>query len=150
MIVQPMDKHRFTAPVSVKTYRKLGPFDTTSLPAGLLREHRTKQGTWARLSVQSGEIGFIWDDRESEQDTVILGPGDSIDVRRVSLIISWLNEETLTSRSNSLPSQSDVGFLAPHTSLSRAENGRAKRPIMPIWIMAVRNRIVSGLSAPNA
>ena len=79
-MVQPMDKHRFTAPVSVKTYRKLGPFDAASLPAGLLREHRTKQGTWARLSVHSGEIGFVWDDPEGQRNTVILGPGDSIDV----------------------------------------------------------------------
>ncbi|WP_086437026.1 DUF1971 domain-containing protein [Altererythrobacter xiamenensis] len=46
----------------------------------MLREHRTKQGTWARLTVHSGEIGFAWDDPESEQYTIILGPGDSIDV----------------------------------------------------------------------
>ena len=80
MIDAAVKKHRFAAPKSVKTYRELGPFDAASLPAGLLREHRTKQGTWARLSVRSGEIGFVWDDRESAPDTVILGRGDIIDV----------------------------------------------------------------------
>ncbi|WP_338242378.1 DUF1971 domain-containing protein [Aurantiacibacter hainanensis] len=71
---------RFTAPDSVEAYRTIGPFDTAGLPAGLLKEHRLKEGTWARLTVLSGEIGFAWDDTANEGEAVVLREGESIDV----------------------------------------------------------------------
>ncbi len=46
----------------LETYRSLGPFDAATLPQGLLREHRLKAGSWARLTVLSGAIDFHWDD----------------------------------------------------------------------------------------
>lgn len=46
----------------LETYRSIGPFDSETLPKGLLREHRLKPGSWARLSVHSGSVNFHWDD----------------------------------------------------------------------------------------
>lgn len=71
---------RFSVPAGAQTYRNIGPFDAASLPTGLLREHRLKQGTWARLSVIEGRIGFAWDDTVDEDQVVVLGAGDTIDV----------------------------------------------------------------------
>lgn len=73
-------KGRFAAPASVEAYRTLGPFDSTSVPAGLLKEHRLKPGTWARLSVLSGAIGFVWDDTANEEYAIVLEAGASMDV----------------------------------------------------------------------
>ena len=46
----------------LETYRSIGPFDSETLPKGLLREHQLKPGSWARLSVHSGSVNFHWDD----------------------------------------------------------------------------------------
>ncbi|MCF8881485.1 DUF1971 domain-containing protein [Erythrobacter sp. SN021] len=46
----------------LKTYRQIGPFDETSLPAGLLAEHRLKPGTWGRLEMIAGAVMLVWDD----------------------------------------------------------------------------------------
>lgn len=45
-------------------YRRIGPFDAANLPRGLLAEHRLKPGTWARLSLLSGQVCFVWDTPE--------------------------------------------------------------------------------------
>ncbi len=71
---------RFTAPEAARAYRSIGPFDAASLPAGLLREHRLKQGTWGLLTVLSGRIGFAWDDGKSEGEVTVLEANDTIDV----------------------------------------------------------------------
>ena len=65
---------RFSLPHEAKVYRTIGPFDGTSLPKGLLREHRLKEGSWGRLRVLSGEILFVWDDADCEGQSVVVGP----------------------------------------------------------------------------
>ena len=58
------------------TYWSLGRFDRESLPEGLLRDHRLKDGTWGRLALLSGRITLVWDDGEGgERD---LQPGETI------------------------------------------------------------------------
>lgn len=52
---------------TLETYRAIGPFDNGSLPRGLLAEHRLKSGSWARLTIVSGSIGFCWDDGQCER-----------------------------------------------------------------------------------
>ncbi len=74
------EQGRFAAPPAAQPYRRIGPFDADSLPAGLLREHRLKPGTWARLTVLSGRIGFAWDDGPQSGDLTVLAAGDTIDV----------------------------------------------------------------------
>lgn len=51
-------------PVDSTRYWQSGEFDQRSLPAGLTREHRLKEGTWGLLTLLSGTIGFNWDDSE--------------------------------------------------------------------------------------
>ena len=47
--------------------RTVGPFDETTLPPGLRREHRLPAGTWGRLRVLEGSVDFsIGDDAAVE------------------------------------------------------------------------------------
>ena len=67
-------------PAELSCYRRIGPFDETSLPKGLLREHRLKEGAWAVVTVLAGSIDFAWDDRQggigalSAPDSVVVPP----------------------------------------------------------------------------
>ena len=51
-------------PVGATCYWRSGLLDERSLPAGLQREHRLKEGTWGVLTLLSGSTGFTWDDDE--------------------------------------------------------------------------------------
>jgi tellurite resistance-related uncharacterized protein len=54
----------FALPSDAACYRQIGPFNQDSLPAGLLAEHRLKEGVWGVLTVLDGAIGFSWDDAD--------------------------------------------------------------------------------------
>ena len=43
-------------PANVKAYHRTPDFDAASVPAGLLREHRTKAGTWGLIVIEKGEL----------------------------------------------------------------------------------------------
>lgn len=43
-------------PASVQAYRKTPVFTETTIPAGLLRDHSTKPGTWGLIHVISGDL----------------------------------------------------------------------------------------------
>lgn len=60
---------------SLEPYRQIGPFDADSLPRGLLAEHRLKPGSWGRVTMLSGTIGFAWDD-DAAGDPITLSAGD--------------------------------------------------------------------------
>jgi tellurite resistance-related uncharacterized protein len=60
-----------TLPDEVVCYRRVGPFDKNSLPAGLLREHRLKPGVWGVVTMVSGTIGFTWDDPDGGSIEVV-------------------------------------------------------------------------------
>lgn len=51
-----------TLPAGLSAYRVVGPFDSESLPEGLLREHRLKEGVWGLLHLLEGNVRFVWDD----------------------------------------------------------------------------------------
>lgn len=51
-------------PSDVALTRTVGPFDAASLPPGLLREHRLREGSWGLLRLQEGQLDFVWDDAE--------------------------------------------------------------------------------------
>ena len=51
-------------PADAVCYWQSGELDQNSLPAGLTREHRLKEGTWGLLTLLSGSIGFNWDDAD--------------------------------------------------------------------------------------
>jgi tellurite methyltransferase len=45
-------------PEGVRAYKCTSTFTQDTLPAGLLAEHRTKAGVWARIVVESGELEY--------------------------------------------------------------------------------------------
>ena len=49
-------------PAGVEAYRTIGSFDAGTLPAGLRHTHDLKAGTWAKLSLEQGALGFVWED----------------------------------------------------------------------------------------
>lgn len=51
-------------PSDVTLTRTVGPFDAASLPSGLLREHRLREGSWGLLRLHEGRLHFVWDDEE--------------------------------------------------------------------------------------
>ena len=64
-------------PDSLAPYRRTPEFDEASIPKGLLKEHRTKQGVWAVINVTSGQLRYA--DRDPAFNDV-LGPGDALSV----------------------------------------------------------------------
>jgi tellurite resistance-related uncharacterized protein len=57
-------------PEAVEAYRTIGPFDAASLPAGLRRTHDLKQGTWGKIVLERGSIGFVWEDEAGGRQEV--------------------------------------------------------------------------------
>lgn len=45
-------------PPEVAKYQRTAAFTEATIPAGLLRDHRTKQGVWARIVVEAGELRY--------------------------------------------------------------------------------------------
>lgn len=50
---------RAEMPAGYAEYRRTAVFDAATVPKGLLREHRTKVGTWGVLHVLGGELDFV-------------------------------------------------------------------------------------------
>ncbi len=61
-------------PADVVPYRTLGPFDESTLPKGLLRDHRTKAGVWGLVEVTSGSVRYFVCETGMERERV-LAPG---------------------------------------------------------------------------
>lgn len=51
-----------TLPPDLEVYRQTREFDETSIPKGLLNEHTTKTGTWARIMVSEGLLRYTIDE----------------------------------------------------------------------------------------
>ena len=56
---------RAELPAGLEVVRTAGPFDATTLPAGLRRSHRVADRTWGRLRVLKGAVGFTHGDRST-------------------------------------------------------------------------------------
>jgi tellurite resistance-related uncharacterized protein len=56
-------------------------FDSSTVPAGLLRQHRIGEGTWGRLVVHDGTVRLVFEDGAGEiieltaDDTAVVPPG---------------------------------------------------------------------------
>jgi tellurite resistance-related uncharacterized protein len=55
-------------PEGALAYRTIGPFDAATLPAGLRRTHDLKKGTWGKVSLDRGALGFVWEDEWGGRD----------------------------------------------------------------------------------
>ena len=49
---------RMEWPEDFMAYRRTREFDETTIPSGLLREHATRRGVWARIRVVSGALKY--------------------------------------------------------------------------------------------
>ena len=45
-------------PPEVRAYRRTATFTETTTPAGLLRDHSTKPGTWAKIVIEEGTLEY--------------------------------------------------------------------------------------------
>ena len=61
-------------PEGLTVVRTAGPFDHTTVPRGLLREHLVADRTWGLLEVLDGEVAFDMDTQPRTHSQ--LGPGD--------------------------------------------------------------------------
>jgi tellurite resistance-related uncharacterized protein len=55
-------------PAGFTLVRRIGPFGTVSLPAGLLAQHRLKPGRWGLVSLLQGDVRLVWDDGSGRID----------------------------------------------------------------------------------
>ena len=60
----PIRQREPALPAGAVNYRSIGPFNRDTIPAGLLKRHNLKEGTWGVVTVLSGEIDYAWDDGE--------------------------------------------------------------------------------------
>ena len=61
-------------PTGLTLQRTTPTFDEHSTPAGLLRAHQVADGVWGRLVVESGSLGFVFEDEPD--DVRVVGSGD--------------------------------------------------------------------------
>lgn len=48
-----------TLPDGLEAYRRTPEFTEDSVPGGLLKDHRTKDGVWGVIRVLSGSLGYV-------------------------------------------------------------------------------------------
>ena len=58
-------------PEGIEPYRTIGPFDAATLPVGLRRTHDLKVGTWGLVTLERGNIGFVWEDDAGGRDNLV-------------------------------------------------------------------------------
>ena len=61
-------------PQQLVPYRRTPTFTETSVPRGLLADHKTKQGVWGLLTVESGEIAYVITEAGQEEE-ILVRPG---------------------------------------------------------------------------
>lgn len=59
-------------PVGVTHYKRTASFTERSVPAALLNNHSTKQGTWGLIRVEEGKLRyFVTDPRRPPSETIV-------------------------------------------------------------------------------
>jgi len=61
-------------PASATSYRKTPEFTEETVPAGLLKAHQTKEGTWGKINVTEGQLHYRI--LEPEFEEVLLSTGN--------------------------------------------------------------------------
>ena len=59
-------------PTEIVAYKKTPEFDETSVPPGLLKEHRTKESVWAKIVILEGTLQYTINEPETE--VLVLDP----------------------------------------------------------------------------
>ena len=63
-----------TLPDGLEMYKCTPEFDEGSVPAGLLKAHQTKAGTWGKIVIKSGKLSYRI--LEPELEELVLTPED--------------------------------------------------------------------------
>ena len=63
----------FELPESFAPYKRTADFDEHSVPAGLLADHSTKRGVWARIHVLGGALTYIVEPPLAREQLVAAG-----------------------------------------------------------------------------
>jgi tellurite resistance-related uncharacterized protein len=64
-------------PANAKAYKRTATFTETTIPAGLLGDHSTKEGTWGLIRVEEGELHYlVTDERRPPSDRVLTAAGE--------------------------------------------------------------------------
>jgi tellurite resistance-related uncharacterized protein len=63
-----------TFPADLEAYKRTGTFTETSVPAGLLKDHSTKEGTWGLIHVVAGRLRYRVTDPRRERLEAVLSP----------------------------------------------------------------------------
>lgn len=63
-------------PIELKSYKRTPTFTETSVPAGLLGEHSTKDGVWGLIRVEAGRLRYVVTDPRRTTEERILTCGD--------------------------------------------------------------------------
>lgn len=67
-------------PRGLKPYKRTATFTETTVPAGLLKDHSTRDGVWGLIRVEAGKLRyFVTDPRRAPTDRV-LTPDDAAGV----------------------------------------------------------------------
>lgn len=53
-------------PVDVAPYKQTPEFDELSIPAGLLKEHQTKEGVWGKIVILEGQLQYTINEPSEE------------------------------------------------------------------------------------
>ena len=62
-------------PETAKPYKKTPEFNEDTIPAGLLKAHQTKEGTWGKINVSEGEL--LYRILEPALEEIVLSPDKS-------------------------------------------------------------------------
>lgn len=61
-----------TLPENIQAYKKTEVFDENSVPLGLLKDHNTKRGVWAKICIIDGKL--LYTIRTNPMTEVVLTP----------------------------------------------------------------------------
>jgi tellurite resistance-related uncharacterized protein len=62
-------------PEGLESYKRTPSFTEVSVPAGLLHDHSTKEGTWGMIHVEEGRLRYVVSDPRRQRSEWILTAG---------------------------------------------------------------------------
>jgi tellurite resistance-related uncharacterized protein len=62
-------------PEGLESYKRTPTFTEASVPAGLLQDHSTKEGTWGMIHVEEGRLRYVVSDPRRQRSEWILTAG---------------------------------------------------------------------------
>lgn len=61
-------------PADLASYKRTPTFTETTIPAGLLHDHSTKDGTWGLIHVEEGRLRYVVTDPRRQRSELVLTP----------------------------------------------------------------------------